>query len=120
MDSSSTIQLVFDSDAWDSTISFEPGIPVALSGTLQLRFDEEVNAVAQLGRTFDIFDWTGVVPSGAVSVLSPYSWNLSNLYSTGEVILIAVPEPATLMLIVLGLPLLFIRRFSSFRQCANL
>ena len=29
---------MFDADAWDSTISFAPGIPVTLGGTLELTF----------------------------------------------------------------------------------
>jgi hypothetical protein len=33
-----TLQMVFEADAWDSTISFAPGIPVTLGGTLELSF----------------------------------------------------------------------------------
>ena len=36
MDATGTLRLVFDADPWDSTISFAPGIPVALGGTLEL------------------------------------------------------------------------------------
>jgi hypothetical protein len=89
-----TLRMVFEADEWDSTISFAPGIPVTLGGRLELTFADDVNPVTQLGRTFDLFNWTGVAPVGAFAVSSPYAWNLSNLYTTGEVTLAAVPEPS--------------------------
>jgi uncharacterized protein YjbI with pentapeptide repeats len=92
------LRMVFEADAWDSTISFAPGIPVMLGGTLKLTFAADVNPASQVGRTFDLFDWTGVTPTGAFTVSSPYAWDLSNLYDTGEVTLTAVPEPSTLLL----------------------
>jgi uncharacterized protein YjbI with pentapeptide repeats len=98
-----TLRMVFEADAWDSTISFAPGIPVTLGGTLELTFADDVNPATQLGRTFDLFDWTGVHPTGAFALSSPYSWDLSGLYTTGEVTLTAVPEPATFMLCLLGI-----------------
>jgi hypothetical protein len=91
--------MVFEADAWDSTISFAPGIPVTLGGTLELTFAENVNLASQLGRTFDLFDWTGVTPTGAFSVSSPYVWNVSNLYTTGQVTLTAIPESCSLILL---------------------
>jgi hypothetical protein len=94
---------VFEADAWDSAISFAPGIPVTLGGTLELTFAADVNPASQLGRTFDLFDWTGVNATGNFSISSPFSWDLSNLYSTGEVTLTAIPEPATArLLLVVG------------------
>ena len=93
-----TLRMVFEADAWDSTISFAPGIPVTLGGTLELTFADDVNLASQVGRTFDLFDWTGVNPTGAFAVSSPYAWDLSNLYTTGEVTLTAIPEPRTLLL----------------------
>ncbi len=92
-----TLRMVFEADAWDSTISFTTGIPVALGGTLELTFAIDVNLASQIGRTFDLFDWTGVNPTGAFAVTSPYTWDLSNLYTTGEVTLTNVPG-----LLVLG------------------
>jgi hypothetical protein len=90
--------MVFEADAWDSTISFTPGIPVTLGGTLELAFADDMNLASQVGRTLDLFDWTGVTPSGTFSISSPYAWDLSNLYTTGEVTLTAVPEPGALLL----------------------
>ena len=97
-----TLRMVFEADAWDSTISFAPGIPVTLGGTLELTFADDVNLASQVGRTFDLFDWTGVNPTGAFAVSSPYAWDLSNLYTTGEVTLTAVPEPTSIALAAVG------------------
>ena len=83
--------LVFDADPWDSTISFAPGIPVALGGTLELTFAPGVNIATQSGRTIDLFDWTGVTPTGAFNVSSPYTWDVAKLYTTSEVTLAAAP-----------------------------
>jgi uncharacterized protein YjbI with pentapeptide repeats len=93
-----TLRMVFKADPWDSTISFAPGIPVALGGTLELTSADDVNLASQVGRTLKIFDWTGVNPGGAFSIVSPYTWDRSNLYTTGEVTLIAIPEPRALVL----------------------
>ena len=57
-----------------------------------MTFAPGVNVATQSGRTIDLFDWTGVTPTGAFTVSSPYTWNLSNLYTTGEVTLTAVPS----------------------------
>ena len=47
-----TLRMVFEADAWDSTISFAPDIPVTLGGTLELTFATDVNLASQVGRTF--------------------------------------------------------------------
>jgi hypothetical protein len=95
--------MVFEADAWDSRISFAPGIPVMLGGTLELTFAHDVNPASQLGRTFNLFDWTGVTPAGTFAISSPYTWDISNLYTTGEVTLTAVPEPGALPLFSIAL-----------------
>jgi uncharacterized protein YjbI with pentapeptide repeats len=94
-----TLRMVFEADAWDSTICFSPGIPVSLGGTLELTFAADANPATQLGRTFDLFDWTGVTPTGAFAVASSYRWDLSKLYTSGEVTLTAIPESRTLLLL---------------------
>jgi uncharacterized protein YjbI with pentapeptide repeats len=96
------LELRFESDLWNSLISFEPGIPIQLGGTLELTFADDVDVVTQVGRTLRIFDWTGVSPTGTFTVSSPYSWDLSKLYTTGEITLLAVPEPSTLAVFVAG------------------
>jgi hypothetical protein len=95
-----TLRMVFEADAWDSTISFAPGIPVTLGGTLELTFANDVNLASQAGRTFDLFDWTGVNPAGAFAISSAYTWDLSNLYTSGQVTLTAIPEPSALFLVM--------------------
>jgi hypothetical protein len=105
-----TLRMVFEADAWDSTISFAPGIPVMLGGTLELTFADNVNLASQLGRTFDLFNWTGVIPTGAFAISSPYAWDLSNLYTTGQVTLTAIPEPATIVLLALAAGICIQRR----------
>jgi hypothetical protein len=83
------LRMVFEADAWDSTISFAAGVPVALGGSLELAFAAGVDPISQIGRTFNVFDWTGVSPTGAFAVSSPYVWDLSHLYTTGEVTFLA-------------------------------
>jgi hypothetical protein len=85
MDSTSTLQIVFDSDNWGSIISFATGIPVSRGGMLNLTFADGVNLSLQIGRTFNVFDWTGVNPTGVFNVTSSYVWDLSKLYTAGQV-----------------------------------
>jgi hypothetical protein len=101
MDSAGTLSILFDTEAWSSLISFEPSIPVALGGTLELNFALGVNVASQIGRTIRIFDWSGVTPVGRFEVVSPYAWDVSRLYTTGEITL--VPEPAAATLLAIGL-----------------
>src|SRR5262249_30673535 len=84
--------------------SFAPGIPVTLGGTVELTFAPDVNLASQIGRTFDLFNWTGVNPTAAFAVVSPYRWDLSNLYTTGEITLTAIPEPASVTILAHALP----------------
>jgi uncharacterized protein YjbI with pentapeptide repeats len=99
----SVLQLLFDAEPWDSLISFEPGIPVQIAGVLELTFADHVDVATQLGRTLDLFDWTGVSPSFQFEIRSPYLWDMTNLYTTGEVTLVAVPEPTACAIICLSL-----------------
>jgi len=99
-DASGELQLMLDADVWDSRISFAPGIPVSLGGTLELSFAAGTDVNAQIGRTFQIFDWTGVTPAGLFNLSSPYAWDVSRLYTSGQVTL--VPEPGSLALLGIG------------------
>jgi hypothetical protein len=89
MDATGTLHLILEADAWNSTISFAPGIPVTLGGTLHVTFADGVSLSQQIGRAFDLFDWTGVNPTGTFDVQSPHEWDLSKLYSSGEVTFLA-------------------------------
>jgi hypothetical protein len=108
MDPGGTLRMVFEADDWDSTISFAPGIPVTLGGTLELTFADG-DLASQVGRTFDLFDWTGVTPTGAFAISSPYAWDTSNLYTTGQATLTAIPEPSTLALAAAAVAILAAR-----------
>ena len=94
MSDGGVLQLLFEADPWDSLISFDPGIPVTLGGTLELTFADDVDLASQLGRTLHIFDWTGVSPTGQFQVENPYAWDLSKLYTTGEVTLVGTFQAA--------------------------
>jgi uncharacterized protein YjbI with pentapeptide repeats len=80
-----TLRMLFETDAWSSTVSFAPGIPVSLGGTLELAFADGVDSAHQRGRTFRVFDWTGIAPTGEFHVTNSGFWDLTKLYSTGEV-----------------------------------
>jgi uncharacterized protein YjbI with pentapeptide repeats len=103
MSASSSLRLIFDADAWDSLISFSPGVPVQLGGTLELTFANGVDVSAQVGRRLRVFDWSGVNPGGQFQLSSPYDWDLTNLYTIGEVTLLAVPEPSAFKLGLLAI-----------------
>jgi uncharacterized protein YjbI with pentapeptide repeats len=87
-----TLRLAFDADPWDSTIAFAPGVSAVRGGTLDLTFGPGVDVAAQSGRTIDLFDWTGASPTGAFAITSPYSWDLTKLYTTGEVTLLPTAD----------------------------
>jgi uncharacterized protein YjbI with pentapeptide repeats len=114
----SVIQLVPNADPWYSVVSFEPGIPVQLGGVLQLAFATDVALASQVGRTLRLFDWTGVSPSGQFEIRSPYVWDATNLYTTGEVMLVAVPELNSASLILVGALVLTSRRRVTIQMAA--
>ncbi|MFO0900712.1 MAG: pentapeptide repeat-containing protein [Pirellulales bacterium] len=89
MAGSGVLELRFDADLWDSLISFQAGIPVQLGGKLDLTFAKGADPATQVGHTLHLFDWSGVSPTGAFTVSSLYDWDLSCLYTTGEVTLLA-------------------------------
>src|SRR5690606_30093208 len=68
----------------------------------------DVDPAGQLGRTFELFDWTGVDPGGWFAVSSLYRWDLSKLYSTGEVTLVDVPEPSSIVSLIAALTMLIL------------
>jgi uncharacterized protein YjbI with pentapeptide repeats len=92
-----TLRMVFEADAWDSTISFAPGIPVTLGGTLELTFASDVSLASQIGRTLDLFNWTGVNATGRFQVQVPPDtlWNTSRLYTAGEVTVLPTSSDVT-------------------------
>jgi hypothetical protein len=100
----------FHHENWESTISLAGGFVPGLGGTLDLQFAEGVDPRLYIGTTFYLFNWNGQLPAGAhfdqITSLPGFLWDTSQLYSTGNVTLTAVPEPSTLMLSVLAIVLL--------------
>jgi uncharacterized protein YjbI with pentapeptide repeats len=115
MESGSALRLLIGDNLWDSVISFQPGIPVGISGTLDLEFADGVDVGGQVGRKIHLFDWSGVSPAGTFTIGGPYTWDASQLYTSGDVTLTAVSEPASFVLILAGLlPVIAMRQ--SIRQ----
>jgi hypothetical protein len=108
-DSASLLQFVLD-DAWTSPIGFAPGLNPALNGTLDLEFAADISPGAQIGHYFQLFNWAGVEPTGSFDIVSPYQWGVSDLYTSGSVILEAVPEPPSLTWVAVWLLDLMTRR----------
>ena len=104
VESGTTLIFTFDGNPWASTISFDSDIPVTLAGNLELDLASGVSPESLWYVPIRIFDWTGVNPSGTLTVQSNlpegYSWDTSQLYTSGVVT--EIPEPATLSLLCLG------------------
>jgi hypothetical protein len=92
MGTNGILQMVLDGNAWASTISFDAGITVALGGTLDVTFAPGVNPATLLDTPVQLFNWTGVTPTGTFTwqddqAAGGYVWDTSHLYSTGTVTL---------------------------------
>jgi DNA phosphorothioation-dependent restriction protein DptH len=73
---------------------------------LELLIEADATPASLVGTIYQLFDWTGVTPTGVfdlIAVQPGTTWDTSNLYATGEVTLLAVPEPGGFVLLVLGL-----------------
>ena len=101
MDPAATLQFLLE-DNWTSPIGFAPGLTPELGGTLDLELAAGVDPASLLGESFQLFDWNGALPVGdqfAMITTEPgLTFDISNLYSTGNVTLTAVPEPSSLLL----------------------
>ena len=117
MSPGSALDVVFDSTPWHSTISFAPGISAQLDGMLELRFANEVDVAAQIGRKFKVFNWGSTLATGHLNVASPHLWDASKLLSSGEVTLLAVvPEPSSSAILAVGSATWFALRESRRRR----
>lgn len=102
-DSSASLQIVLDGQPWGSTIAFANGIPVALGGELDLTLAQGVDLSSLVGDTFKLFDWSGVSPTGQFQIVADPGWDISQLYTTGQVTYLGtVPEPSTIALLAVG------------------
>jgi uncharacterized protein YjbI with pentapeptide repeats len=93
-----TLSLLLDENEWESTLVFDSRAEVTIDGVLELAFDEFATPSAAVGQVYDLFDWPVAARNGEFDVVTDpkHVWDLSNLYTTGFVRLIAVvPEPST-------------------------
>lgn len=108
------VEILLADGTWGSTITLAGGFTPDLGGTLKLGFAPGIDASGLVGTTFDLFNWNDQLPAGEefgqVVSLPGYRWDLSGLYTTGEVMLVAVPEPAMPMMLALGAMSLVRRR----------
>ena len=98
------LQLIFEDQSWgwNSSIAFAANIPVSLGGTLDLEFADGVD-VARKSATPSISSiGQALIPAAQFTIDSPYQWDLSHLYTSGEITLVAVPEPASITLLLLA------------------
>lgn len=112
--SDSTLEVLLGDETWGSTISLAGGFAGDLGGSLKLDFASGGDPHSLVGATFDLFDWNGQLAMGEqfdqITSLPGHQWDLTDLYTTGEVTLLAVPEPASIVLLTLGMGVLMTRR----------
>jgi uncharacterized protein YjbI with pentapeptide repeats len=98
-----SLAIVLDGQPWGSTISFAPGISVSLAGELDLTPAAGVALGDLIGDTFQLFDWSSVSPDGRFQVVADSGWDLSRLYTSGQVTFVGqVPEPCTFAMLGMG------------------
>jgi len=99
---SATLELRIEDTDWGSTISLAAGVVPDLAGTLELGVQPFADLTGLVGTTFRLFDWNGQLPEGErfdrIKTDPGLAWDTSRLYATGEVTLLAVPEPTGLLL----------------------
>jgi hypothetical protein len=84
------------------TVAVQP----QLGGRLRLLFGPETDFAAITGATIDLFDWPGELgPNNRFALIQTPAgsqWDLSRIYTTGEVTLLVIPEPSALALCACG------------------
>ncbi|MBN1911556.1 MAG: pentapeptide repeat-containing protein [Pirellulales bacterium] len=90
IDAGATLCLVFEDAEWGSTIVTDGIAEAVLGGNLELTFAEGVDPETLTGVTFDLFDWGDTQCVGEFDVVSEFTWDTSQLYTTGEVRLLAL------------------------------
>lgn len=87
---------------------------LTLNGTLKLILIDSFNP--QVGQSLDLFDWNSLAGGftnfdfSLAALDNGLMWDTSALYSTGTLTVAAVPEPSSLLLVVIGSVLAFTRR----------
>jgi uncharacterized protein YjbI with pentapeptide repeats len=114
MAADATLEIVLADDDWGSTITLDllPSTFADLDGTLFLNFADQADVHSLVGTTFDLFNWNGFLAAGDTfgNVAWPvgFDWDLSDLYASGTVTLLKVPEPSSILLLLV--PALYLRR----------
>jgi len=92
------LEFLVADEEWGSTVGLDgrnASVP-RLGGTLRIVFDETVNQSGLVGTTFDLFDWGSALEESNqfdfVDIPAGTKWDLSRLYSSGDVRLTAIPE----------------------------
>ena len=94
---------------------------VILGGVLEVRDTTDTSALVwQLGDSWKIFDWSGVIPtvnhSGGFSSMelpdlaTGLKWDTSQLYTTGYIVIAIVPEPGRMVLMFVACAAALFRR----------
>ncbi len=100
-----TLDLQFADASWGSKITFTPSLIPDLGGVLALSFAPSADLAAMPGTVFDLFDWPAPLSAAnrfdRIDTPAGSEWDLSNLYTTGEVRLLAIPEPSSIALTAL-------------------
>jgi uncharacterized protein YjbI with pentapeptide repeats len=98
MTQGSSLVLAFDGNPWGSTISFDPGIPVTLGGNLELGVGPGVNPATLIGQSIQVFNWSGVTPSGQFNFVNDVAgtclFDVSQLYNSGNINVLGHAAPS--------------------------
>jgi uncharacterized protein YjbI with pentapeptide repeats len=100
------VELALDHAQWQSTLKIWTDVIPQLGGTLRISVASDAISSLLPGTTYQFFEWSSPLLSGnqfdAIEVPTHTQWDFSNLYSTGEAVLVSVPEPASLIATAIG------------------
>ena len=87
---------MLDGAAWKSKLSLNESVIPRIDGGIRIRFKPDTDRKSLVGTSFDLFDWPAPVEISNRFVkvdLPPGSWDLRQLYHTGEISFEALPRP---------------------------
>ena len=89
--SGGTLQMVFEDADWGSTINTPSGTTTLSGATLELGFRKGTDILSLYGAVCDLFNWNGA-HNGVFTISGGgQEWDLSRLYTTGEIRLRQAP-----------------------------
>jgi uncharacterized protein YjbI with pentapeptide repeats len=120
LSAASQLTLVLHDSAPNAAMYIEAGDTVQLGGTLELTLSPAQFNALFVGESFQAFEWNGTLAPGQHfdQIISQpgYTWDTSQLYTTGYVTLTSVPEPSTWLLGALGMA---VARAGANGRCAS-